>query len=76
MRCAYIQPMVTPEEIVALRKHRGWSQAELGAEIGVTQTTVSRLENGSAIEGPVRIILENLIKQFRAEAPNEVVAAK
>ena len=30
------------EHLMALRKQRGWSQEELGSQIGVTRQTVSK----------------------------------
>ena len=34
------------EHLMALRKQRGWSQEELGNQIGVTRQTVSKWEMG------------------------------
>lgn len=33
-------------DIKELRARKGWSQGQLAAHLGVTQATVSRLENG------------------------------
>lgn len=34
------------EQLMRLRKSRGWSQEELGARVGVTRQTVSKWELG------------------------------
>lgn len=36
------------ENLIALRKRRGWSQEELGSQIGVTRQTVSKWEMGQS----------------------------
>ena len=36
------------ENLMALRKQRGWSQEELGSQIGVTRQTVSKWEVGQS----------------------------
>ena len=36
--------MVFREQLMELRKQRGWSQEQLGAKIGVTRQTVSKWE--------------------------------
>ena len=36
------------EHLMALRKQRGWSQEELGNQIGVTRQTVSKWEMGQS----------------------------
>ena len=36
------------ENLMALRKQRGWSQEELGNQIGVTRQTVSKWEMGQS----------------------------
>ena len=36
------------EHLMALRKQRGWSQEELGSQIGVTRQTVSKWEMGQS----------------------------
>lgn len=37
---------MTGKEIRALRTARGWTQQELGDELGIHQNTVARLERG------------------------------
>lgn len=37
--------MITPEEIINLRKSRGWTQADLAKELCTTVNTVNRWEN-------------------------------
>ena len=36
------------EQLMALRKQRGWSQEELGSRVGVTRQTVSKWEMGQS----------------------------
>lgn len=37
------------EQLMELRKQRGWSQELLGANIGVTRQTVSKWETGDSL---------------------------
>jgi transcriptional regulator with XRE-family HTH domain len=45
---------VKPEEIRGLRKDRGISQAALGAQLGVTQATISNWESGKSAPSDVQ----------------------
>lgn len=49
-----------PELIIDMRKANGWSQSDLAEQLGVDQATVSRIERGSVISGPLQILLSNL----------------
>ena len=35
------------ERVKALRKKRGWSQEQLGAMVGFSQSKISKIENGN-----------------------------
>lgn len=37
-------------EVARLRKERGWTQQHLGAQVGMGQSTVARLESGRVAE--------------------------
>ena len=62
--------------IAALRHEKGWTQAELGEKLGVTNKTVSRWENGNylpdislleAMSDLFSVSLHELIKGERLE---------
>jgi len=46
------------KDIKNIRIARGWSQAEMADALGVNQATVSRIENGEVITGPVLRLLQ------------------
>lgn len=72
MPSAYI-PTMSTDEIKSFRKSRGFSQSDLADQLGVDQATVSRIENGTPMAGPV----ERLLKKLMAEpvvAPPPAVA--
>ena len=48
-------------ELGQVRRVRGWSQGQLADALGVSQTTISRLEAG---ERPIRPVLRKLIDQL------------
>jgi transcriptional regulator with XRE-family HTH domain len=52
------EPAPVGERIRAAREAKGWSQAELAAGLGVTVTTISRWERGTAV--PQRSVLRTL----------------
>ena len=64
----------TPEHIKELRKHVGWTQAQLGDYLGYgTGATVriSELENGKkSVSGPVGRLLDMLAEKHEYE-PDE-----
>jgi transcriptional regulator with XRE-family HTH domain len=37
---------ITPEQVKAARELLGWSQADLAAQVGVSDTTISLFERG------------------------------
>lgn len=56
---------ITPDEIRALRKRLGFTQAQLAAEMGLTQMAIAAWETGRAKpRGPARLLLA----QFEAKA--------
>lgn len=54
---------MTPDQIKSFRTDRKLSQAELAAQLGVDQATVSRIERGATIPGPVEKLLERLMAE-------------
>ena len=44
------------EQLMELRKQRGWSQEQLGAKIGVTRQTVSKWETGDTTPELAKLI--------------------
>jgi transcriptional regulator with XRE-family HTH domain len=49
--------------VSALRKRLGFSQAEMAAQLGINQGTVSRMEKGRPPSGPVLKLLEQMAAQ-------------
>jgi putative transcriptional regulator len=48
-------------DVEALRRARGWSQAQLAKFLGIDQSTVSRIETGAMDpSGPVRRLIDML----------------
>jgi putative transcriptional regulator len=48
-------------DVEALRRARGWSQAQLAKFLGIDQSTVSRIETGTMDpSGPVRRLIDML----------------
>jgi transcriptional regulator with XRE-family HTH domain len=62
---------MTADQIKTFRTDRKLSQADLAEHLGVDQATVSRIERGAPIPGPVEKLLERLM----AEPVSEVVAS-
>lgn len=58
--------METPIDVKALRELLGWTQAQLGDELGVDQSTVSNWEAGACPRGPARKLLEALFRDAEA----------
>lgn len=53
---------LSPESILKFRTDRGWSQAQLANELGVSQPTVWRLEKGETFaKGPLKKVLEQMM---------------
>jgi transcriptional regulator with XRE-family HTH domain len=44
--------MATTDLLVSARERKGWTQIELARQLGVAQSTVSRIEQGSALPRP------------------------
>lgn len=55
--------IMTPEQIKNFRNARKLSQSDLASQLGVDQATVSRIERGSAIPGPVEKLLQRLMAE-------------
>lgn len=50
--------LMTPGEMVReLRELKGWSQLDLAAETGISQTNISAIENGRVQLGKERVIV-------------------
>jgi len=45
---AYVYALVLGRVVASLRERRGWSQGELAERVGLTQSTLSRMERGQA----------------------------
>ncbi len=52
-------PSQLPSHLRALRRARGWTQAELGARLGLSQTRIARIE-GAPLSVSVQQLLEVL----------------
>lgn len=57
-------------DISVLRKKAGWSQDRMAEFLGVDRSTVSRMENGAPVSGPVARLLKIL---SQAENPERVL---
>lgn len=53
-------------DVKEIRETLGLTQAQLGAEVGVDQSTVSNWENGQQPKGPARLLLKKLIEERAA----------
>lgn len=50
--------LITPGEMIReLRELKGWSQLDLAAETGISQTNISAIENGRVELGKARAII-------------------
>jgi transcriptional regulator with XRE-family HTH domain len=47
-------------DIKLLREKHGWTQDQLAEQLGVDRSSISRMENGGRVRGPVRKLLEKL----------------
>jgi len=67
---------MSTDEIKSFRKSRGWSQSDLAEQLGVDQATVSRIENGTPMAGPVDRLLRKLMAEpVAAQQPQEAEAS-
>lgn len=55
-------------DVKALRAAKGWTQDQMAEYLGLDRSSVSRIENGSEISGPVRRLLELLQAESAAQA--------
>lgn len=68
---------MTPCEIRELRKRLGLAQHEFAEKLGVTQSTVSRLEAGEwEADGPVAKLLERIAADIPAHANADAMSAE
>lgn len=51
---------IKSEDILSIRKARGWSQYDLANYLRVRQPTVARMEKGQKPNGPISKLLEEL----------------
>jgi len=58
---AEVAAAIIGETIRALRKRRGWTQAELGARLGVKKSNISKMEKSGTT-----MTLETAVKAFAA----------
>lgn len=61
-------------DIRALRERIGWTQEQLAEFLGLDRSTVSRIENGQPVSGPVRRLLDSLAAKH-APSPSDTEAA-
>ena len=54
--------MAGMKRIAVLRNELDWSQARLGAYLGLNASQISRMENGQEETGPVRRLLDILAR--------------
>lgn len=52
--------MSTSIDVRALRQRVGWKQDRLARYLGVDRSSVSHMENGRAVKGPIARLLQNL----------------
>lgn len=51
-----------------LRENRDWTQAQMADYLGCDQSTVSRIEKGAPLSGPLQRLLKRLAEPAQAEA--------
>jgi transcriptional regulator with XRE-family HTH domain len=59
-------------DLKEIRRVRGWSQQQLASFLGCDQGTVSRIENGGIISGPILRVLSHI--DVMAPVENEAAA--
>lgn len=60
---SHIDDMSETIDVRAIRERLGLTQEQLAAKLGLDRTTVSRMENEREPTGPVRILLEQLLRE-------------
>ena len=63
---------MNPIEIKELRERLGWAQHEMGAHLGITQASVSRIETGT--QEPSKPLLK-LLAMLRDQKDNKPIEA-
>ena len=59
--------MITPESIHRMRREAGLTQSELAIEVGVSQSYIARIENGTL--DPKLSIANKIIQVFNTRSP-------
>lgn len=59
-------PSISPHDLKELRKARRWTQEELAAQLGCSQPTVCKMEQGGKISRPFIKLLERLMAETDA----------
>ncbi|WP_350223804.1 helix-turn-helix transcriptional regulator [Rhizobium sp. CNPSo 4039] len=62
---------MTKLDIRTLRVRLAWTQDQLADYLGVDRSSVSRMENGGPMNGPVSRLLALLEKDIELQTPNE-----
>lgn len=52
--------MTTDPDIKSIRERRGWTQAQMAEYLGLDRSSVSRMEAGRQVKGPVLRLLRVL----------------
>lgn len=65
MTTAQASVEITGETVKAWRLEKGWTQAQLAAELNVSQGLVSKIEAGATIDGALYRLLEILMSKGR-----------
>lgn len=61
-------PTIDP---AAVRSARGWSQERMAEFLGCDQSTVSRIENGAPMNGPIKRLYEMIANGPASEITSE-----
>lgn len=75
MRNAHHYAMSENLDPKLLRCSRGWTQEQMADYLGLDRSSVSRIENGAEISGPVRRLLEMLQSEAGQGAQPEGLVA-
>lgn len=56
----HYKPMTHPTDMRELRSRLNWTQADMAKYLGIDRSSVSRIESGGGLSGPVRKLLGEL----------------